>query len=101
MMFVLGNLFQAAATVLDKLLSLYLIVVFAAVLVQWVRPDPFNPIVQLLRSTTEPLFGLIRRWLPFVRVGGIDLSPVVVCVLIWFARIFLVKTLFELGFRLQ
>ena len=43
-MFVLGNLCQAIAIILDKVLWLYSMVVVASVLIQWVSPDPFNPL---------------------------------------------------------
>jgi YggT family protein len=49
-----------------------------------VRPDPYNPIVRFLRSATEPVFYRVRKWLPFVFVGGVDLSPIVVLFAIFF-----------------
>ena len=100
-MFVLGNLCHAAASILDKVLSLYSIVIMVAVLVSWVRPDPFNPVVQFLRSVTEPLFDVVRRRLPFVVIGMVDLSPIAVLLLIQLLQMVLVKSLFDLAFRLQ
>ncbi len=100
-MFVLGNLCHAVASVLDKVLSLYSIVIMVAVLVSWVSPDPFNPVARFLRSVTEPLFDWVRRHLPFVVVGMMDLSPLVVLVLIQLVQMVVVKSLFDLGFRLQ
>ena len=77
-MFVVGNFIAAIARVLDLALTLYLwIVVFRAV-ISWVNPDPYNPIVRFLRNATEPLYWRIRRWMPFVVVGGFDLSPILV-----------------------
>jgi YggT family protein len=100
-MFVLGNLCQAIATVLDKVLWLYSIVIIMAVLISWVSPDPFNPIVRFLRSVTEPLFAWVRRRLPFVMVGMMDLSPIVVLVIIQLLQMVVVRSLFDLGFRLK
>lgn len=100
-MFVLGNLCQALAVILDKVLYLYNIIMFIAVLVTWVRPDPFNPIVQFLRAATEPVFEWVRRRLPFTVVGMLDLSPMVALMALWFLRLFLVQTLMDLSFRLR
>ena len=100
-MFVLGNICQAVATILDKVLWLYSIVIGISVLISWVSPDPFNPVVQLLRSVTEPLFAWVRRCLPFVVVGMIDLSPIVALLLIQLLQMVLVKSLFDLSVRLR
>ena len=100
-MFVVGNLVQAIAIILEKVLSLYSIVIMIAVLISWVSPDPFNPIVQLLRSITEPFFGWIRQRLPFAVVGMIDLSPLVALLLIQLIQMAVIRSLFELGLRLR
>ena len=100
-MFVLGNLCPAVAMILDKVLWLYSIVVLVAVLISWVHPDPFNPIVQFLRAVTEPLFAWIRRHLPFAVVGMIDLSPILVFVGIQLLQMVVVRSLFEFGYRLR
>ncbi len=100
-MFVLGNLCRALAVILDKVLFLYSWVVLAAVLITWVNPDPFSPIVRLLRSVTEPIFDWLRRKLPFAQMGTLDLSPMLVLFVIWFLRLFLVPSLFDLSYRLR
>ena len=100
-MFVVGNLCQAVATILDKVLWLYSIVIMVAVLLSWVSPDPFNPIVQFLRSVTEPLFAWVRRHVPFAMVGMIDLSPVIIFLIIQLLQMVVVRSLFDFGYRLR
>ena len=100
-MFVLGNVCQAVATILGKVLWLYSIVIMIAVLVSWVNADPSNPVVQFLRSVTEPVFAWIRRRLPFAVIGMIDLSPLVALVIIQLLQMVVVRSLFELGYRLR
>ena len=100
-MFVLGNLLQAVAVILDRLLQIYNYVVLIAVLISWVSPDPFNPIVRFLRSATEPVFDWVRRRLPFTTVGMMDLSPILVFFAIWFGRMFLVSSLLDVAGRLR
>ena len=100
-MFVLGNAFQAVAAILDKVLWLYSIVIIVAVVISWVSPDPFNPIVQFLRSATEPLFAWVRRRLPFAVMGMIDLSPLIVLIVIQLLQMVVIRSLFDLSVRLR
>lgn len=92
-MAVIGFFFQAIAYVLDAVLTLYFYVVLISAVLSWVNPDPYNPIVRMLRNLTEPVYYRIRRWLPFVFIGGIDFSPMVVMLGVYFLRVFLVQTL--------
>jgi YggT family protein len=100
-MFVIGNAVEAIAFILDKLLWAYSLVILVSVLISWVSPDPFNPIVQFLRSITEPLFAWVRGRIPFAMVGMIDLSPLIVLIGIQLLQMVVVRSLFELGYRLR
>lgn len=96
-MFVFANFLQAIASVLDMVLTLYFWIVIISALLSWVNPDPYNPIVRILRNLTQPVFERVRRWLPFVMIGGLDLSPIVVLLVIQFVKIFLVQSLFQMA----
>jgi len=81
---------------LDTLLEIYKWIVLAAVVVSWLAA--FNVInehnnfvrtaLRILYNLTEPVFRPIRRILP--QMGGLDLSPIVVLVAIWFLQYCLV-----------
>jgi YggT family protein len=90
---ILALFLDAVASILDTVLFIYLWVVIISALLSWVNPDPYNPIVRVLRSLTEPVFYRIRRLMPFTMVGGLDLSPVVLLLGIQFARMFVVQAL--------
>jgi YggT family protein len=64
-------------------------------LISWVNPDPYNPIVTFLYRATEPVLAPIRRWIP-LRGMGIDISPIIVILVIYFLQMFLVKTMIQL-----
>ena len=100
-MFVLGNLVQTLALIVDKVLWIYNWIVIIAVLITWVNPDPFNPIVRFLRGVTQPVFEWVRQRLPFVVVGMMDLSPLAVMLAVQFLRMFLVRTLLDLSMHLR
>ncbi|WP_028574499.1 YggT family protein [Desulfonatronovibrio hydrogenovorans] len=96
-MFVFSNFLTAIISVADTLLSLYFWIVIISALLSWVNPDPYNPIVRILRNLTEPVFYRVRTWIPFTNLGGIDLSPVVVLIGIQFIRMFIIQTLYQMA----
>ena len=98
-MFVLANLLEAAATVVSMGLNFLLILVIARAVVSWVQADPYNPIVQFLYTATEPILRPIRRRLP--PMTGIDISPLVVVMIVYFLQVALVRTLIDVAQRLR
>ena len=100
-MIVLGNLLKAIAMILSQLLRIYSVVIMIAVLISWVSPDPFSPVVRFLRSATEPIFAWIRKHLPFAVVGMIDLSPIITLVAIQLLQMVVVQSLFDYAYRLR
>jgi YggT family protein len=70
--------------VISQLLFLYELLIFAAVVLSWVSPDPWNPIVRTIRALTDPVLDVFRRIIPMV--GPLDLSPWAVVLLIEFVR---------------
>ncbi len=95
-MFVAGNFLAALAGIIDFLLTVYLWVIIGRAVISWVNADPYNPIVRFLFEVTEPLLGRIRRVLP-VSMGGLDLSPVILIIIIMFLQSFLVPTLRQMA----
>ena len=98
-MFVVGNTLLGFATVLDYVLTFYTWIVIARALISWVNPDPWNPIVQFLSRATEPVLAPIRRRLGWSM--GIDLSPLVVIVAIWFLQIAVVPSIKDIAVRMN
>ncbi|MBU1041796.1 MAG: YggT family protein [Proteobacteria bacterium] len=85
----------------STLLTLYMWVVIISALLSWVNPDPYNPIVRFLRNITDPVYAKIRRLMPFVVVGGMDLSPVVVIVAIQILSALLDKMVFDMSMSMR
>ncbi|MBD3348392.1 MAG: YggT family protein [Candidatus Eisenbacteria bacterium] len=99
-MFVAKNLVFALATVIDLALLLYLICLFAAVVISWFAPRSRHPLVRFLRAIVEPVLGRVRRAMPFLVMQGFDLTPIVVFLIIHFLRRFLVETLYDAAARM-
>lgn len=75
----IGDIVLGLGNIVHSLINLYMWVVIIAALLSWVRPDPYNPIVQLLHRLTAPAYALVRRHIPSV-FNGIDLSPLIIIV---------------------
>ena len=99
-MYVVANLLEAIARILDICLWLYMWIVIARALVSWVNPDPYNPIVRFLHRVTEPVLRPVRRLIPTGNIG-IDISPVIVILAIIFLQRFAVQSIIEFAFRLK
>jgi YggT family protein len=69
---------------LAELISLYSLVVLAAVVLSWVPAARNNQIARYIEAATEPAFARIRRVVP--PLGGLDLSPLVLLVLLHVLR---------------
>ncbi|HJM82013.1 MAG TPA: YggT family protein [Nitrospinota bacterium] len=98
-MFIIGNFLIAIAQVINIALTLYLWTVIIRALISWVNPDPYNPIVTFLYRVTEPALRPIQKFIPMA--GGIDFSPVVLILVIYFMQFFLVTSLMQIGQALQ
>jgi YggT family protein len=98
--FVAGNLLLALANLLHLLLQAYFWIIIARAVLSWVSPDPFNPIVRFLYRITEPVLRPIRHRMPAFAIG-IDLSPMVVILAIFFLDSFLISTLRDLALSLR
>lgn len=95
-MMVLSTLIEAIAQILHMVINLYIWVVIISALLSFVRPDPYNPIVQVLNRLTMPVYAYIRKYIPTV-FSGIDIAPVIVILGLQFIDLFAVKILFSVA----
>jgi YggT family protein len=88
----LTPLLVALLWLFDTVVGLYIIVIIAAVVVSWLVAfgvlNTYNPLarslIRALDALTEPLFRRVRRIIP--AMGGLDLSPMIVLILLYFIR---------------
>jgi len=84
---------------ISYLLTLYIYVLFAAVIMSWLIAfnvvNPRNRFVAMLAEflfrITEPVLRPIRNLLP--NLGGIDISPLIVIIIIFFIQSVLIPIL--------
>jgi YggT family protein len=80
------------ANYVSALFLVYLILIFARILLSWIPRLPYNPVlnavVNFIHEVTDPYLNLFRRVLPPVGGGGfaLDLSPMIatfVLIIVW------------------
>lgn len=98
-MFVLANVLAGLATLLHSVFTLFWGVLLARIVLSWVRPSPPPGIVRSIISAvyqlTDPVLDRARSWLPFLVVGGIDLSPIAVFLALGFVDQVLTTSLLQ------
>lgn len=91
----MGNLFLNLARLVEFAVTVYIWIVIIRVLLSWVNPNPYNPIVRFLIQATEPVLGRIRAFVP--DLGGLDISPIILIVLLYLAKSVVVGMLLDLA----
>lgn len=97
-MHAIGYVIIAIARMLSLILNLYMIVIAAAAILSWIRPDPYNPIVRFIYQLTTPVLNWARRFMPrFLWKTGIDFSPIIVFFIIILIDTVVVNLLRDFG----
>lgn len=92
-MVLFGNFLAALAKILHLVLRLYLWVVILRAVLSWINVPSLYSVNFILYRLTEPLLRPFRPILPPGRLGGIDISPILVALLIVFVDSFVVGSL--------
>ena len=73
-------------------LYFYWIAILAMIIISFLSPATYNPVVSLLRDICEPVLAPARRLLPVM--GVLDLSPLIVFLVINLLQRYLLPLLF-------
>ena len=66
------------AELLGLLINVFVFAILIQVIISWVNPGMYNPVMGLLHSLNEPLLAPARRMIP--PISGLDLSPIAVII---------------------
>lgn len=88
----MGGIVSGLGGIVHSLLTVYIWVVIIGALLTWVRPDPYNPIVQIIYRLTEPAYRLIRKTMPTV-FNGLDLAPIILIIILQVLDVILVNVI--------
>jgi len=72
--------FSLLIFLINALSQIFTWIVIASALLSFVLP-PYHPVREFLDRIVEPFLNPIRRMMP--QTGGIDFSPIVLCLAIW------------------
>lgn len=92
-MILFANLLAAVARIIHIILLVYLWVVIIRAVLSWINIPSLYPLSVILYRLTEPVMRPLRRIIPPYKLGGIDVTPIIVILLILFVDSFLVKSL--------
>ncbi len=91
-----GLLVMAVAGLLEKSVYLFIFAVIVRIVLSWVAPGTYNPVIGMIDSITDPLLRPARRILPPFG-GALDLSPMLVIIGLYLALMLVVAPLRDLG----
>ena len=88
-------LVYSIAELLQLGVNVFLFSILIQVVMSWINPGGWNPLLNVIHSLNEPLLALARRFIP--PMGGLDLSPIAAMVALQFAAILFVGPLRQLA----
>jgi YggT family protein len=83
---------QEIADYVNALFLVYMILIFARILLSWIPRIPYNPVlssvIEFIQQVTDPYLRIFRRIIPPMGGGGfaLDLSPIVAIFVLIIAR---------------
>ncbi|MBD3414349.1 MAG: YggT family protein [Candidatus Aminicenantes bacterium] len=99
-MILLGNLLYAVSRIVHIILNIYIWVIFAHVILSWIRTPSLYKVRLILYKLTEPVLAPIRRFIPPYKFGGLDISPIIAFVLILFIDTVVVKSISQYALQI-
>ena len=95
-MFIINYFVIAVANLVNLVIVAYIWIIIARAIVSWVSPDPYNPLVRFVHRVTEPVLRPVRERLGAFQVG-LDFSPMIVILVLYFLKEFLVPVLYRIA----
>ena len=83
------------AGLLSLMVNVFLFAIIIQVVISWINPGVYNPIIVLLHSLTEPLLWPARRVIS--PAAGLDLSPIIVIVVLTLISMLVVAPINDIG----
>ena len=88
------------ANLVRLIFSIYILLIFVRVILAWLRPNMFNPIVRFVYASTDPYLRLFAG-LRFLRIGNIDFTPILAFYFLYLMQELSYKVLLTGYFSLQ
>ena len=69
---------------INLVFTLYTLAFLARAFLSWMRISDYHPVARFLIQITEPVLAPLRRYIP--PVGGLDFTPMVALLILWFVE---------------
>ena len=90
-----GLLIYSFADLASLFLTVFLIAIIIQVVMSWVSPGAYNPVIGLVNSLAAPALRPVRKIVP--PIGGLDLSPLFATLMIIVAKMLIIPPIIYLG----
>lgn len=91
----LGLLIYSIADLVSLFFSIFLIAILIQVIMSWINPGSYNPVIGLVNSVAAPALRPIQKFIP--PIGGLDLSPIFAMLMITVIKMLLIPPLMSLA----
>ena len=78
-MSILIGIIQGLGGIVIGIINLYKWIIIVVALLSFVKPDPYNPIIQVLYRITNPAYILVKSYIR-TDFNGLDLAPVAIII---------------------
>jgi YggT family protein len=96
-----GNFVLSAANIIHYIIQVYIIIIIVRSLLSWMGNIPPSQFTYILRRLTDPVFRFVHRRLPFTIIGGFDIAPIIIVLVLYFLDSFLTGVLVDYAMRLK
>ena len=93
-----GLLIESIAELIELLINIFIGAILIQVILSWVAPASYNPLIGLVHKVADPVLAPARRILP--PLSGIDFSPLVVLIVLQLLKILVVSPIVDFGYHL-
>ncbi len=90
-----GQIVLSHADRVSLLFNVFLIAVIIKVILSWITPGNYNPVIGLIDRIASPVLKPVQRLIP--PIGGLDLSPLFACLALMVAKMLIVPPIVLLG----
>ena len=90
-----GLLIYCVADIISLTLTIFLVAIIVQVIMSWVNPGNYNPVVGLVHQITAPIMRPIQRIIP--AMGGLDLSPLFASMILIVAKMLIIPPIIYLA----
>ena len=90
-----GLLIFTIADFIALFLTVFLVAIIIRVVLSWVSPGSYNPMIGLVQKISDPVLKPMRKILP--SLGGMDLSPIFATLALLVAKMLIVPPIVYLG----